>query len=381
MAAFGHENSAQLKRRAGAAFFNKKGTTLREFYELGKTLGKGSFATTKLATATQDGALWAAKVLSKRTMTEEDLKAFKQEITILKVLDHPNVCWTREIFEDRNNYYVVCELMTGGELFDRIVEKEYYTEKEAATCIADICKALVYCHDRGIVHRDLKPENIMYANMKENSPVKVVDFGLSTRASHGDATMKTACGTPEYVAPEVISKKPYTNKCDMWSVGVIMYILLCGYPPFGEENSRLLYRKIRAADIDFPPEDWYCISKEANALVNSLIIVDIEKRLSAKQVLEHPWMVKMLGASPSGPAASASSKKSLPGLAKAQGLMKAFNARRKLRAAAMIARLKKFDSFGDKSGQNSNGSANGSAAVASSASSSAPKKKEGCVVM
>lgn len=374
MAAFGHANSAQLKRRAGANFVNAKGASIREFYTLGKTLGKGSFATTKLATA-KDKSLWAAKVLNKRTMSEEDLKAFKQEITILKVLDHPNVCWTREIFEDRNNYYVICELMTGGELFDRIVEKEYYTEKEAAICISDICKALVYCHDRGIVHRDLKPENIMYANMKANSAVKVVDFGLSTRAAHGESSMKTACGTPEYVAPEVISKKPYTNKCDMWSVGVIMYILLCGYPPFGEENSRLLYRKIRSADIDFPPEDWHCISKEAHSLVNSLIVVDIDKRLSAKQVLEHPWMVKMLPGDYT-PAGASEEAKPLPGLAKAQGLMKAFNARRKLKAAAMVARLKKFDSLVDKSGRDLD-----APAASASSSSEKPKKEGGCVVM
>jgi len=262
--------------------------------------------------------------------------------------------------------------MTGGELFDRIVEKEYYTEKEAAICIADICRALVYCHDRNIVHRDLKPENIMYANMSPDSPVKVVDFGLSTTAAHGDATMKTACGTPEYVAPEVISKRPYTNKCDMWSVGVIMYILLCGYPPFGEENHKLLYAKIKAADFDFPPEDWHGISKQAHALVNSLIVVDIKKRLSAKQVLEHPWIVKMTAS----PASSAESPKPLPNLAKAKGHMKAFNARRRLRAAAMVARLRKLNSI---SGPGSN--AEPADASASSSPKKDKKKEGGCIVM
>lgn len=306
-------------------------------------------------------------------MAKDDVKAFQQEIKILKTLDHPNVCWTREIFEDRNNYFVVCELMTGGELFDRIVEKEYYTEKEAAVCVADICKALVYCHDRNIVHRDLKPENIMYANMKPDSPVKVVDFGLSTTAAHGAATMKTACGTPEYVAPEVISKKPYTNKCDMWSVGVIMYILLCGYPPFGEENSKVLYRKIRNADIEFPPEDWNAISKEARALVNSLIVVDISKRLSAKQVLQHPWMVKMLGeVNFASSESAAAEKKPLPNLARARGHMKAFNARRKLRAAAMVARLRKLNSMSSSPPE---------PVAAGAAPPETEQKKDGCLIM
>jgi len=373
MAAFGHANSAELKRRKGAPFYNPKNESIRNHYTISKTLGKGSFATTKLATSTADKSLWAAKVLSKRTMQADDIKAFQQEIKILKTLDHPNVCWTREIFEDRNNYFVVCELMTGGELFDRIVEKEYYTEKEAAVCVADICKALVYCHDRNIVHRDLKPENIMYANMKPDSPVKVVDFGLSTTAAHGDATMKTACGTPEYVAPEVISKKPYTNKCDMWSVGVIMYILLCGYPPFGEENSKILYRKIRAADIDFPPEDWQSISKDAYDLVNSLIVVDISKRLSAKQVLEHKWMVKMLGKVETTP--SKASAAALPNLARARGNMKAFNARRKLRVAAMIARLKKLNSMGAVAAEPE------SSKAAAAPETTKEDGKKGCLIM
>ena len=214
------------------------------------------------------------------------------------------------------------ELVTGGELFDRIVEKGSYSERDAAYVIMKITSAVKYLHDRGIVHRDLKPENLLYATESLESEIKLADFGLSTLVSEEDM-LRTACGTPGYVAPEVLKNKGYTKAVDMWSIGVIMYILLCGFPPFYEENTAQLFEQIMAGRYDFPDPYWTNISPSAKELIQKLLVVDAEGRYTADQVLAHPWIT--------GQACSDGD------LMDVMKTMKKFNARRKFKMGILAS--------------------------------------------
>jgi calcium/calmodulin-dependent protein kinase I len=184
---------------------------------------------------------------------------------------------------------MVMELMTGGELFDRIVERGKYSEAQAVGVVRKITDALAYCHARGVVHRDLKPENLLYTDATDAAEIKVADFGLAKMIQES-GFMSTACGTPGYVAPEVLESKPYTEKVDCWSVGVILYILLCGFPPFYDENNAKLFAQIKAAAYDFPSPYWDGVSKQAKDLISKLLVVEPTQRLSATQILAHPWL-------------------------------------------------------------------------------------------
>lgn len=181
------------------------------------------------------------------------------------------------------------DLMTGGELFDRIVMKDHYTELEAKKALHQIVIAIKYCHDKNIVHRDLKPENILYETPDENSALKLGDFGLATML-RPNQLMTVACGTPGYVAPEILRGIAYGKEVDIWSIGVILYILLCGFPPFYDDNNKKLFAQIVAANFSFPDPYWTNISQNAKDLVNKLLVVDPTKRLTAEQILAHPWM-------------------------------------------------------------------------------------------
>lgn len=210
------------------------------------------------------------------------------------------------------------ELVTGGELFDRIVERGQYTERDAADVIATLCDALNHMHAHNVVHRDLKPENILLSDKSPDAPLKVADFGLARVVSNKDL-MRTACGTPGYVAPEVLRNQGYEGGAiDMWSTGVILYILLCGFPPFHEEELPALFDQILRAKYDFPSPWWDPISIDAKDLVRKLLELDPKKRLTAKQVLEHGWM----------------SNGSSTVLSAAQASMRKYNASRKLKKAA-----------------------------------------------
>jgi calcium/calmodulin-dependent protein kinase I len=186
---------------------------------------------------------------------------------------------------------MVLELLTGGELFDRIVAKGSFSEKEASELMKSITSAVTYLHSIAVVHRDLKPENLIYQSPKPDSPIKITDFGLAKyRADGGKSQMTTACGTPGYVAPEVLKNEPYGKEVDMWSLGVILYILLCGFPPFYHENTQQLYKQIKKGEYDFPDPYWTDISDSAKSLVRGLLTVDPKKRMTGKQVLAHPWI-------------------------------------------------------------------------------------------
>lgn len=355
----------RTSRKVGVRTFFNARCNFTSHYKLGKTLGKGSFAVTKRCVDKVTDKAWAAKVMNFGKMDDDDLQALEQEVSILRGLKHPNICGLREVFQDKDMFYMVMEEMKGGELFDRIVEKEYYTETEAAKVIREVCSALAYCHKKGVTHRDLKPENILYATTDADSEVQVADFGLAAIVSN-DTLMRTACGTPEYVAPEVLRKQPYTTQVDMWSVGVITYILLCGYPPFEDENTRQLYNSIKTCDVDYAGEGWDFVSAQGIKFVKSLIAPNPKLRLTAAKVLEHPWIVERVEAP------STSKVVKLDG---AKHKLKAFLARRRLKAAMRavlnIAVMRK------KTGASSR-KKKGAAASASAGGPSA--KKKGCIL-
>ena len=222
-------------------------------------------------------------------MSEDEEPALQTEVEILSQSDHPNVVRLHEIYENQEYMFLVMELMYGGELFDRIVEKESYTEKEAADTIRPIVDSIRYCHDMGIVHRDLKPENLLYETSDEHAVIKISDFGLA-RFLPNDALASTACGTPGYVAPEILEGKGYGQEVDYWSIGIVLYILLCGFPPFFEEDNVKLFETIKQGKYEFPCPFWDDISDMAKDLIAKLLVVDPKERLNADQILDHPWI-------------------------------------------------------------------------------------------
>eukprot|EP00935_MAST-01C_sp_MAST-1C-sp1_P001310 g1310.t1 len=269
------------------AFFNKDDCL--KYYKLTKTLGTGSFATVKLAKRKADGKVFAMKCIKKEALEQEDQAALESEVAILQRLDHPSIIKLEEVFDTPKTFYMVLELMSGGEIFDRIVEKEHYTEMEAATVTAKVAGALAYCHSQGVIHRDLKPENLLLSNPDSDTDVRIGDFGLA-KMLKGDVMMQTACGTPGYVAPEILEGKAYDSKVDSWSMGVIAYILLCGFPPFYDENNAELFATIKRGEYDFPSPYWDDVSDIAKDFVNKLLVVDPAGRMSCEQMLTHGFL-------------------------------------------------------------------------------------------
>lgn len=258
---------------------------------------------------------YALKVLKKTI----DKKIVRTEIGVLLRLSHPNIIQLKEIFESDSDIALVLELVTGGELFDRIVERGYYSERDAAHVIKQILEAVAYLHDNGVVHRDLKPENLLYADMALDAPLKIADFGLS-KIIDDQVTMKTVCGTPGYCAPEILRGNAYGPEVDMWSVGVILYILLCGFEPFFDpRGDQFMYGRILNCDYEFVSPWWDDVSLNAKDLVSKLIVLDPHQRLSVREALQHPWVL--------GKAARFSHMDT------AQRKLQEFNARRKLKAA------------------------------------------------
>ncbi|CAD8087970.1 unnamed protein product [Paramecium sonneborni] len=263
---------------------------ITKVYTFEKTLGEGAFGVVKRAKKKSNGEMYAVKIINKDNLSNEDLQALQTEVEILTQIDHPNVVKLYEIYEDDTNFYMVLELMTGGELFERIVEKDHYSEKEAAATLRPIIDALSYCHKMGIAHRDLKPENLLYSSKDPGALLKVSDFGLA-RFIANDEVMMTQCGTPGYVAPEILSGHGYSEAIDFWSVGVILYIMLCGFPPFYDEDNDKLFKIIKTGQFSFPSPYWDSISNEAKDLIKGLLTVDPTKRYGTEKILKHPWLV------------------------------------------------------------------------------------------
>jgi len=267
-------------------------SAFKDVYDLKQELGKGAFSVVHLAVDKKTGDRVAVKIIDKtQANAEADEKRLKNEVAILKKVRHPSIIALIDIYETDANLYLVMELVTGGELFDKIVEKGQYTERDAATIVMKILSAVQYLHDNQIAHRDLKPENLLL-KAGEDTGVMLSDFGLSKIVGE-NARLETACGTPYYVAPEVLSASGYDLEVDLWSVGVITYLLLCGFPPFYGESLPEVFEQIMKADFDFPDPYWTEISTEAKDLISKLLVVDPKTRYTAKQALEHPWVKKL----------------------------------------------------------------------------------------
>jgi len=266
-------------------FFTKE--HVEKYYTVKDKLGSGSFSVVKLGVNKKTGEEFAIKIIEKKRVGEK--KMMQTEIDILNQVHHPNVIELKEMFETSTHLYLVMELVTGGELFDRIVQQGSFNEKEASYVTRQVLSGVGYLHSIGIVHRDLKPENLLCAS-RDSLDIKITDFGLSKILGTEAVSMFTACGTPSYVAPEVLKCEGYDKSVDLWSIGVIVYIILCGFPPFHHENNALLFELIMSGKFSFPDPYWTNISPQAKDFVKGLLAVDVPCRLTATSALKHPWI-------------------------------------------------------------------------------------------
>jgi len=277
-----------------------KSGKIEDNYEIHDEIGRGAFSVVKKAKHRRTGMSFAIKFIEKKYVDKQDLVLLGREIEIMKKLSHPNVLKLEEVYETEDVIALVMELVDGGELFYKIVEKGNYSEKDAAKIVRQMMEGVRYLHSQGIAHRDLKPENLLCStdNREEYKPFRVViaDFGLS-KAFDGGEQMDTSCGTPDYVAPEVITAEgAYDESVDMWSCGVITYVLLCGFSPFLSSNQTGLFEKIMKADYDFPDPEWTHISDSAKDFITGLLVKDRQSRRTAIQCIEHPWLNGQNGA-------------------------------------------------------------------------------------
>jgi calcium/calmodulin-dependent protein kinase I len=234
---------------------------------------------------------FAIKCIKRSELTEEDDEAIMTEVAILQQMHHPNIMTLREFFVEPEYYYLVTEFVSGGELFDRIVEKTFYTEKEARDLVKILLSAIKYCHEKDVVHRDLKPENLLLMSADDDASIKLADFGFAKTVTKDDEGLVTTCGTPGYVAPEILEGTAYGKPVDIWSIGVITYILLAGYPPFHDDSQPILFRKIRKGKYQYDSPYWDNVSDDAKDFISRMLIVDPKKRATAQDLLEHRWIV------------------------------------------------------------------------------------------
>lgn len=261
---------------------------IHEKYEVLRQLGSGAYSVVYEAVHRITKDHRCIKKIQKLNFTKEEEESIMNEIQILKEIDHPNILNIVEFFQNDKNLFLVMEQLDGGELFDRIIEQKKMSEKQAQEIMKQVLSAVAYLHCRKIIHRDLKPENLMFESKKPDCPVKIIDFGTSRKFKPAEK-LKAKMGTAYYIAPEVLNKS-YDEKCDIWSCGVILYVLLCGYPPFNGKNDEVIFRKIKEGTFVFQKEDWEGISCEAQDLIRKMLTVDPSMRLSAEQALAHPWL-------------------------------------------------------------------------------------------
>ena len=263
-------------------------------WTIGRTLGEGAFGLVKLVTRNSDGQEAACKIMAK-PKTAKEVKAIAMEYKIMTEMNHQYIVRCYEAKETDTSVFLFLELMSGGELFDKIIEMGSFTESMAADISYKLLGALNYMHKKGIIHRDLKPENMLLARKGDLSAVKLTDFGLSKMIDQQSQIMKTACGTPGYVAPEILTLKGggYDHQVDVWSMGVIIYVLLCGFPPFYANNDAQLYAKIKACKYSFIKPHWDPISESAKDFIRRMLVVDPKQRASIDELLKHPWLAKV----------------------------------------------------------------------------------------
>eukprot|EP00127_Corallochytrium_limacisporum_P000677 Clim_evm76s22 gene=Clim_evmTU76s22 len=279
---------AKLTKKLGKYRPRHGKTDIEKVYKFGKELGTGSFAVVRLGTRKDNGQKVALKIIDKTLCVGKEAM-IETEVAVMRKVSHPHIVKLIEEYDTEDKLYLVLEYVSGGELFDRIVEDGNFTEKDAARITRQMTEAVKHLHDLDIVHRDLKPENILFSDPSASADVKVADFGLS-KLVNDDIVLQTACGTPNYVAPEILRQQGYSKPIDMWSIGVIAYIMLCGYPPFYDESDPVLFQKIMKGRFEFNQSYWRHISSQAKDLISRLLIVKPDQRLTADQVLQHPWI-------------------------------------------------------------------------------------------
>mmetsp|Transcript_23864 Transcript_23864/g.56795 ORF Transcript_23864/g.56795 Transcript_23864/m.56795 type:complete len:400 (+) Transcript_23864:360-1559(+) len=284
--------------------FDKENRNLHDYYDVKETIGQGSVAKCKLATDKKTGQTVAVKILE-RKHSEFDYDGLILEIEVMRRVDHPGCIKLYDVYEDTKSVFLIQELAQGGELFDRVIENGAYCEQDAARLFKQMMEAVAHLHSMGIAHRDLKPENVLMKAADRKSPeynlVKLADFGLSTiKADDYNDTMMTACGTPEYIAPEIIvtlkeggaTSRQYSAKVDIWAAGVILYVMLCGFQPFQLENQNAMYQAIRYGRYSFPSPEWDEVSQGAKDFIAFMLQVKPQKRPTAAECLEHEWIQK-----------------------------------------------------------------------------------------
>uniref|UniRef100_A0A3P9DI30 calcium/calmodulin-dependent protein kinase n=1 Tax=Maylandia zebra TaxID=106582 RepID=A0A3P9DI30_9CICH len=256
-----------------------------------------------------------------------DHQKLEREARICRLLKHSNIVRLHDSISEEGFHYLVFDLVTGGELFEDIVAREYYSEADASHCIQQILEAVLHCHQMGVVHRDLKPENLLLASKLKGAAVKLADFGLAIEVQGDQQAWFGFAGTPGYLSPEVLRKDPYGKPVDMWACGVILYILLVGYPPFWDEDQHRLYQQIKAGAYDFPSPEWDTVTPEAKDLINKMLTINPAKRVTATDALKHPWICQR------------STVASMMHRQETVECLKKFNARRKLKGAILTTML------------------------------------------
>jgi len=265
----------------------------KEHWKTRSQLGKGAYSIVYNCTRRDTGVKAAAKWVQKRSLHRKALLALLREIRLMRSIHFKHIVSIVDFYDEEEHFIIVSELMTGGELFDEIVRRSHYSVGDAAHVVKTVVEALAYLHDRGIVHRDLKPENILLSSSHSDSVIKLADLGFARSVTRGG--LSTACGTPSYVAPEILSAQRYGLAVDMWSLGVIAYILLCGYAPFADPHQPTLFKKIKRGMFFFDSPQWDNISSDAKDLVQRMLTVNPRERITAAQALKHPWLSSYVG--------------------------------------------------------------------------------------
>ncbi|XP_041430235.1 calcium/calmodulin-dependent protein kinase type II delta chain isoform X18 [Xenopus laevis] len=302
-------------------------TRFTDEYQLFEELGKGAFSVVRRCIKINIGQEYAAKIINTKKLSARDHQKLEREAKICRLLKHPNIVRLHDSISEEGFHYLVFDLVTGGELFEDIVAREYYSEADASHCIQQILESVNHCHLNGIVHRDLKPENLLLASKLKGAAVKLADFGLAIEVQGDQQAWFGFAGTPGYLSPEVLRKDPYGKPVDMWACGVILYILLVGYPPFWDEDQHRLYQQIKAGAYDFPSPEWDTVTPEAKDLINKMLTINPAKRINATEALRHPWICQR------------STVASMMHRQETVDCLKKFNARRKLKGAILTTML------------------------------------------
>uniref|UniRef100_A0A4W3H6Z0 calcium/calmodulin-dependent protein kinase n=1 Tax=Callorhinchus milii TaxID=7868 RepID=A0A4W3H6Z0_CALMI len=288
---------------------------------------RGAFSVVRRCVKLSTGQEYAAKIINTKKLSARDHQKLEREARICRLLKHPNIVRLHDSISEEGFHYLIFDLVTGGELFEDIVAREYYSEADASQCIHQILESVNHIHQHDIVHRDLKPENLLLASKCKSAAVKLADFGLAIEVQGEQQAWFGFAGTPGYLSPEVLRKDPYGKPVDIWACGVILYILLVGYPPFWDEDQHKLYQQIKAGAYDFPSPEWDTVTPEAKNLINQMLTINPAKRITAPEALKHPWVCQR------------STVASMMHRQETVECLRKFNARRKLKGAILTTML------------------------------------------